>query len=476
MTQTPSQIAIPRAPIALAQWRSSREQRLTLAAASISYIIVILDTSIVNVALERIAVDLATNVAGLQWIVNSYTLTFASLLLSGGTLGDRLGIRRTYMLGLALFTLASAVCGLSPSFAWLLAGRVLQGVGAALLVPCSLALLHHAYPDFTARSKAIALWAGCGAVALAAGPLVGGLLIDLFDWRSIFLVNIPIGLMGLGLTSLANEVQHQRSPRQFDLPGQLMAIVGLGSFVSALIEGPSFGWRSPVIVGDMMVAIVAWASFLVIESRRREPMLPLAFFHDPPFSAVAFISVIGMGCFFGLLFVFSLYFQQVRGYSPIETGVALLPFTVAVSCGNMLSGHFAKTCGPRFLIIAGSLTQIAGYLGMLAAAGASYLALALPLVAIGLGSGIRTPASATALMATVERSRSGIASAVLNVSRQVGVAIGVAVFGALISGPLHLVDGMTVCLWIATCLTAVGAFVVGCAMPGAVAGEPSLPR
>lgn len=475
MTEIPSQIATVSA--APDECRASRNRRLTLAAASVSYIIVILDTSIVNVALQRIGADLATNVAGMQWIVNAYTLTFASLLLSGGALGDRWGIRRTYMLGLALFTLASAVCGLSPSFTALVAGRVLQGVGAALLVPCSLALLHHAYPDFGARSKAIAVWAACGGVALAGGPLAGGLLIDSFDWRSIFLVNIPIGLAGIGLTLLPAEVQDKRSPRRLDIPGQLIAIVVLGSLVSALIEGPSFSWGSPVIVGDMAIAVLAGVSFLVIESHRHEPMLPLGFFRIPAFSALAVISAIGMFCSFGLLFVLSLYFQQVRGYSPIETGVAILPLTLAVTGGNMLSGRLTKTFGPRFLIIVGSLTQIAGFLGMLTVGSeASYPAFDLPLVAMGLGGGVRTPASATALMATVERSRSGIASAILNASRQVGVAMGIAIFGALISGPLQLVEGLRACLWFAAGITAVGAFVIACTLPGVMAAELASPE
>jgi DHA2 family methylenomycin A resistance protein-like MFS transporter len=454
------------------QLQVARDQRLILAAASVSYIIVILDTSIVNVALKRIASDLSTDVAGLQWVVNAYTLTFASLLLTGGTLGDRWGIKRAYMLGLAVFTLASAVCGFSPSFATLMGGRIMQGIGAALLVPCSLALLHHAYPNFAERSKAISLWAGCGGVALAAGPLVGGLLIDAFDWRSIFLVNIPIGLIGIGLTLYSGEMQEQRSRRRLDLLGQVAAVVALGAFVATLIECPSHGATSPEIMTGWIVAALAAVIFLAVEARRQEPMLPLSFFRNPTFSGLAFVSVVGMLCFFGLLFVFSLYFQQERAYSPIETGLALLPFTVAVSAGNVLSGQLAKSFGAKSLIVVGSLVQIVGFLGMLPADGStSYPALVFPLVAIGLGAGLRTPASATALMATVEKPRAGIASGVLNSSRQVGVAMGVAIFGALISGPHHMLGGMTICLWLAVGMTSIAVLVIARTPHGAPTGK-----
>ncbi len=451
---------------------TSKDQRLILAAASVSYIVVILDTSIVNVALKRIGADLSTDVAGLQWIVNAYTLSFASLLLTGGALGDRWGIKRVYVLGLALFTLASALCGFAPTFAHLLGGRALQGVGAALLVPCSLALLHHAYPDFVARSKAIALWAGCGGVALAAGPLVGGVLIDVFDWRSIFLVNIPIGLVGIGLAFCSTEVQEKKSRRQLDLLGQAAAIVALCALVATLIESPSYGWSSPAIMTGSIVAAVAAALFLTVEARRREPMLPLYFFHNPTFSALTFISVVGMLCFFGMIFVFNLYFQQERAYSPIETGIALLPLTVAVSGGNVLSGRLTKSWGPKSLIVAGSLIQIAGFLGMLATdARTAYPILAFPLAAIGLGAGLRTPASATALMATVDKPHSGIASAILNSSRQVGVAMGVAIFGALIAEPHGMFGGMTICLWLTVAMTSLAALVIAWTLHGTPASK-----
>ncbi len=264
-----------------------------------------------------------------------------------------------------MFTLASALCGIAPILGVLTAARVLQGIGAAMLVPCSLTLLNHAYPDPGERAGAIGVWAGCGGAALAAGPLVGGVLIGWLGWRSIFLANVPIGLIGLWMTWRINDSRKAGNPRHLDLSGQLSAILALGTLVAALIEEPSLGWRSPMVLTGAAISITAWIAFLTIEARRAQPMLPLSFFRNGTFSGAAVVAMATTLTFFGLIFVLSLYFQQVRGYSPLRTGLAFLPLTAVVTAGNMVSGRWAKARGFRWPVLAGLGCSIIGFLGML---------------------------------------------------------------------------------------------------------------
>lgn len=427
--------------------------RRVLVATSISYIVVILDASIVNVALERIAHAFSTDISGLQWVVNAYTLTFASLLLSGGTLGDRLGARHVYLAGLAVFTLASALCGFASSQSMLMAARIIQGIGAAMLVPCSLTLLNHAYPNSGDRTHAIGVWAGCGGAALAAGPLVGGVLIDLLGWRSIFLANIPIGVIGIWMTWRIARDEKITTAHHLDLSGQFAAIIALGTLVAVLTEGPAFGWNSPVVLIGAAICVLAWSAFLTIEARRAKPMLPLSFFTNRGFTGSAIVAMATTLTFFGLIFVLSLYFQQVRGYSPFLTGLAFLPLTAVVTAGNMASGRWAKARGPRWPVLMGLCCSITGFLGMVPLTSESpYWSSGLPMLAIGLGGGLITPAATAALMGTVSKDRAGIASGVLNSARQTGAALGVAIFGTLI-GTCHSFEaGMRIAVWAAAAI------------------------
>lgn len=424
--------------------------RRILAATSISYIVVILDASIVNVALERIAHAFSTDISGLQWVVNSYTLTFASLLLSGGTLGDRLGARYIYLTGLAVFTFASALCGFASSQSILVAARILQGTGAAMLVPCSLTLLNYAYPSSGDRAHAIGVWAGCGGVALAAGPLVGGVLIDLLGWRSIFLANIPIGVLGLWMTWRIAPHEKVSTTHHLDLSGQFAAIIALGTLVAIITEGPAFGWDSPVVLIGTAICVLAWIAFLTIETRRAQPMLPLSFFRNGVFTGSSIVAMATTLTFFGLIFVLSLYFQQVRGYSPFLTGLAFLPLTAVVAAGNVASGRWVKARGPRWPVLIGLGCSITGFLGMMPLMSESpYWSSGLPMLAIGLGGGLITPAATAALMGTVSKDRAGIAAGVLNTARQTGAALGVSIFGTLI-GTCHSFEaGMRITVWVA---------------------------
>jgi MFS transporter, DHA2 family, methylenomycin A resistance protein len=435
-------------------------QRRVLAATSISYIVVILDTSIVNVALGSIADAFSTGTAGLQWVVNAYTLTFASLLLSGGALGDRLGARNVYFAGLAVFTLASAFCGAAPNLAALTAARILQGVGASMLVPCCLMLINHAYADPAERGRAIGLWAGCGGAAMAGGPLIGGILIHAFGWRSIFFANVPIGVIGCWLTSRIAADEKTQALRHLDLAGQACAIVALGMLIAVLIEGPSFGWRSPWILGGVAVSVLAGASFVAIESKRAQPMLPLSLFRNRIFSSAALVSMVSALVFYGLIFTLSLYFQQVRGYSPLMTGLTFLPLTALVTAGSMSAARVVRAFGPRWPICAALGIYTLGFLGMLVSTENSpYWLIALPMPAIGFSAGLITPLATTALMNTVDKNRAGIAAGVLNSARQTGAALGVAVFGAMVAALHPFEAGMRTALSVAAVVALLAALV-----------------
>ncbi|HEY2000602.1 MFS transporter [Paraburkholderia sp.] len=420
--------------------------RRVLCATSISYTIVLLDASIVNVALEQIGSTLRSNVAGLQWVVNAYTLSFATLLLTGGTLGDRLGAKPVYLAGLAVFALASALCGFAPNLLTLTLARALQGVGSAMLVPCSLALINRAFPDPAAKASAVGVWMGCGGIAMASGPLLGGILIHWLGWRSIFVVNVPIALAGVWLTrSVNHEAASQRG--HFDVAGQASAIVALGTLIAVLIEGPTLGWRMPLIASGACVSCAAWIAFFVIEKRRAHPMLPLSFFTNPLFSASTTVSMASALVFYGLLFIFSIGYQTMHGYSPLETGLAFLPMTAMVAAGGLTSNRIVKLCGPRAAMCAAFTLYAAGSLTMLAAPPAApyWLAIA-PMLAIGLAAGFISPAATSPAMGTVDTHHAGVAAAVLNSARQSGAALGVAIFGGFITAVQPFASALRVAL------------------------------
>jgi MFS transporter, DHA2 family, methylenomycin A resistance protein len=412
---------------------TQRATRSVLLATSISYVVVLLDASIVNVALGAIGHTLSGGVSGLQWVVSAYTLSFASLLMTGGTLGDRFGARRVYLAGLLIFLLASALCGLAPNLTMLALARALQGAGSAMLVPCSLALINAAYPVPSERAAAVSVWMGCGGVAMASGPLIGGLLIHLLGWRSIFFVNLPVGMLGLWLTlSVDDGVSSQA--RHLDLKGQVAAILALGLLIGVLIEGPVLGWQSVPVLAAIATSGVAWVTFFVIETRTRNPMLPLQFFRNGLFSASTFVSMASAFVFYGLLFTLSLYYQQVRGYSALQTGLAFLPMTGMVAAGGLLSSRLAKRLGGRLSMCFAFGLYAGGALGMTGSNAATpYWYAVVPMLAIGMASGFISPAATSPALGTVEKSRSGIAAAVLNSARQSGAALGVAVFGMFLS-------------------------------------------
>ncbi|MGO1080521.1 MFS transporter [Inquilinus sp. CA228] len=438
-----------------------------LVALSLGIVVVQLDVTIVNVALDQMRDLMDGSVAGLQWVVNGYALAFASLLLTGGALGDRFGARRLYLAGFALFTLASLACGLAPNGTVLIIARVVQGAGAALLVPCSLSLLTHAYQDPRERAKAIGLWGALASTAMVAGPVVGGALIAPFGWRSIFLVNLPVGLVGLWLTLRFTTETEGRHNRALDLPGQVLAIVALVALTGTIIEGEPLGWTHPVVLGGAALFLLSGAAFLLVEARSAVPMMPLGLFRHPTFSAASVIGFLLSCAFYGSIFLLSLYFQGLLGMSPLVTGLAFVPMTGLIAVANIVAGRMAARWGARLPIMLGLGIGMAGY-GALAAVltpAADYGAIWWTLLLIGCGMALAIPPTIAALLATVERNRAGIASGVLNAVRQTGGAVGVAMLG-VISGGGDSIAGMRLAMLLNTGLLVIGLVVaVACIRP-----------
>lgn len=405
---------------------------LTLAAMSLGFGVVQLDVTIVNTTVSSIGASLGGGVTQLQWVVSAYTIAFAGLILAAGALGDRIGAKRTFMAGFAIFTLASLGCALAPSISTLIAARALQGLGAAVLVPNSLALLNHAYPDDEERGKAVGIWAAGASFALTAGPLAGGSLVALVGWRSIFLVNLPIGLAGLWLTWRHARETAPVAGREFDVVGQLSAIGALACLASAVIEGAPLGWTNPWVVAGLCAFVALTALFVFQERRARQPMLPLALFRNRLFSLALGVGLLANIAFYGLIFVLSLYFQKVDDYSPFETGLAFLPMMGAIIPLNLLAARASARFGAPAVISIGAATSAAGCIALCGIArGTSYRALCAPLIAIGAGLGFLVPPLTSMLLGSVEKARSGIAAGVLNATRQTGSVVGVALFGSL---------------------------------------------
>jgi MFS transporter, DHA2 family, methylenomycin A resistance protein len=406
--------------------------RLSLVAACSGYFFVLLDVTIVNVALGHIASDLGSTRAGLQWVVDGYALVLAALMLSTGNLADLYGRRRIFSLGLAGFGIASLLCGVAPGTGTLVVARVLQGLAAAAILPTSLAIVGHAFPGPGERARAIGFWAGVGSLALIAGPILGGVLVDALGWRAIFLLNVPLSVVALLLTRAAVEESSDPSGHGLDVRGQLFGVLFLGLAVFALIEGRRLGWASPGIAAAAVIALLSLGAFLAAERRARRPMLDLGYFRRPGFSAANLgAGLMNLGTL-GALFALSLFLQRVQGNSPLETGLRLLPWLGPLAILAPLSGRLTAVIGPRLPAALGLVAAGVGYL-LLTGVGpdTGFSSLWPPLVLAGVGLAAATPALVTGATAAVPRERSGMAAAVNNTARQVGGAIGVALIGGL---------------------------------------------
>jgi DHA2 family methylenomycin A resistance protein-like MFS transporter len=443
----------PAAPAKEKPGRSSLATSLTLAAMSLGYGVVQLDVTIVNTALNSIGASLGGGVAELQWVVSSYTIAFAAFILTAGALGDRIGAKRIFMAGFAIFTAASVACALAPSAAILIAARAVQGLGAAILVPNSLALLSHTYPDEKKRGRAVGIWAAGASLALISGPLIGGGLIALVGWRSIFLVNLPIGLAGLWLSwRYASETT--RSPqREIDFPGQVAAIASLGCLAGATIEGGTLGWSDPFVISGFVASSLLAILFVLQERRAKQPMLPLSLFRHRLFALTSLVGLLVNVAFYGLIFVFSLYFQRLNGLSPFATGLAFLPMMGAVLPVNLIAARIAERIGAPATIAVGAGLSAMGCIALLGIEpGTSYWRIGGQLAVIGGGLGLLVPPLTSTLLGSVEKSRSGIAAGVLNSTRQTGSVLGVALFGSLVSQEGAFMRGAHASLIVSTCV------------------------
>ena len=420
--------------------RFSGDRRLkvaTILSMCLAMFMVLLDNTVVNVALPSISEDVGTSVAGLQWIVNAYTLLFASFMLTSGALGDLYGRKRVVLAGLALFTFASVLCGLAPNVELLVAARALQGIGAAALLPTTLAIITATFPDDRERAQAIGVWAGVSALALAAGPVLGGVLTDSLGWQSVFFVNLPVGVAAFVVARRVvrdPERPPEAAGRRVDIAGQVLAVVALGSLTCGLIEGPGRGWDSPLILGLLGLAAVAGVTFLAVERRVADPMLPLGLFRNRTFSAA--VAVAGLA-FFGtlsMLVFLSLYFQHVQGYSAVETGLRFLPLEGSIVVVAPLAGRLAGRIGSRWLMTAGmALAGLALILLARVQPGTDYADIWWNLTLLGVGMALTMAPATAAIMGSVASARAGVASAVSNTSRQVGAVFGVAVLGAVLT-------------------------------------------
>ncbi|MEU3370036.1 MFS transporter [Streptomyces sp. NPDC006660] len=394
---------------------------------------VLLDNTIVGAALPDMQHRLHTQLTGLQWIVDAYVLLVAMLLLSGGIFADRFGRKRVYLTGVAVFTVASVLCSLAPSLGWLVAGRVLQGVGAAALSPASLALLAAAHPEPKERVKAIGLWAGLSGVGLAAGPVAGGVLTDAFGWPAIFLVNLPIGavLLLVGLRGL-EETRNPSAPA-IDIPGTALSVLGVGAMTYGLVEGGARGWTSPAILGSFTGAVVLLAAFVAVEARRCAPMLPLRLFQQRLFTVSNTAMIVVGFALMGSSFFFSQFFVYVQGSSILDAGLRTLPLSLAMVIVSPYAGRLAARYGFRAVVTAGLV--LAG-LGLLALgtvhADTGYGNVWWRLGAVGSGFALTMSPLTGAAIQAVSAREGGLASGISSTTRQVGAVLGVAVLGAVV--------------------------------------------
>jgi EmrB/QacA subfamily drug resistance transporter len=419
--------------MALAIFSEERRKWWTLAAVSFGLFMIMLDNTVVNVALPSIQRDLGAGLSQLQWIVTGYALSFAALMLIGGKLADAYGRRRIFVLGIIVFTLASLWCGLADSGEMLIAARIVQGVGAALMNPATLSIIAATFPP-KERGMAIGIWAGVSALALAIGPLVGGLLTEQLSWHWIFFVNVPVGVLGIAASYLLIRESKDETHDSLDLPGLATSALGLFALTYGLIEANTYGWGSARIVGSFAVAALALTSFVVIERRRRSPMLDLTLFRSGTYTGANVAMLLVALAMFGVFFFVSLYMQNVLGYSAVEAGAAFLPMTLVVILVAPVAGKLSDVHGSRWLM-SGGMVLLGLQLLYLSQLGtdASFWNLLPAFLVGGLGMSLTMTPTAAAATRAVPVHKSGVGAAVLNAMRQVGGSLGIALMGAIVA-------------------------------------------
>jgi DHA2 family methylenomycin A resistance protein-like MFS transporter len=415
------------------RWVSRRRQLLVLTAVCMGQFMLQLDTTIVNVALPSIARGLHASTSGLQWVVDGYILALASLLLSSGRMGDRSGHKRVYLAGLAIFALGSGLCALAGSTGELVCFRVLQGIGAAIELPPTLALITATFPHGRERARAVGLWAAAGGLSLVLGPVLGGVLLRAFAWPAVFLVNLPVALAAALLVVIA--VPNTREPRagRLDLPGQALGAASLALLAAAAIQGGRHGISTLLPVVLLVSGVLALAAFVLVERSRAEPMLPLSYFRDSAYATANVAGLIMGFVMFSVLFIFALYFQQVTGYSPLKGGLCFIPLCGAFAVTGPLIGRNIHRTGQWPPMAAGLALLVLGVLLLLRLGiHSGYGAVWPAFLIIGIGYGITSTPMAAAVLGAVPPGRAGMASSTMNTARQIGGVFGIAILGSLL--------------------------------------------
>jgi EmrB/QacA subfamily drug resistance transporter len=443
----------------------------TLGAVAVGLFMIMLDNTIVNVALPSIERSLHMSISSLEWIVTAYALTFAALLITGGKLGDMYGRRKMFVFGLAIFTLASLACGLAPSAGFLIGARAVQGIGAALMNPATLSIITATFPP-KERGQAIGIWAGVSAMALAIGPLLGGLIVDNINWHWIFYVNVPVGVVGIVVArffiSESRDTSHEQS---IDLPGLVTSGLALLALSYALIEGNKHGWMSAEILGLFAGAAVLLASFVLLEMRQRLPMLDLSLFRIGSFAGANLVAMLVSLGMFGVFFFVSLYVQNVLGYSPTKAGAIFLPMTVLIILVAPIAGKLSDRIGSRWLMGAGMSTLgVSLLLYQRIGLHTGFWSLLPQLLLGGVGMALTMSPMTSAAMGSVPVDKAGVGSGVLNSFRQVGGSLGIALMGAILLSYAHptgskqvasqqFVNGLHAALAVSAVITFAGAAV-----------------
>jgi len=426
----------------------TKTQRFTLATTSLGLFMIYLDALIVNVALPAVQSDFKVGEAGLQWVVTAYSLGMAIAMMSAGTAADIYGRRRLYLAGIALFTAASAACSIASSLELLNLARAVQGIAAATVNVTSLALVSAAFSDPKLKAWAIGIWTAIASTAIAIGPTLGGFMVQQTGWRSIFMINVPVGLVVLALTwSFVAESCDER-PRRFDIPGQLLFIMAVGAFAFAVIEGPQAGWLSGEILTLFAVAGAALAAFIFCERRSTDPMIDLMLFRDRTYSlAIITIFAVLFGTY-GMLLVITQYLQNVRGFSPTDAGLLLLPFSSSLMIVSLTAGKLVGVVGSRRLILLGLASEIVGLAVLIAGLQVSMVAVGAGLLFVGVGAGLCLTPITSLAMTAVPPERAGMASGIMSVQRALGSTVGFAVLGSILAAALtatlsaHLADAL----------------------------------
>jgi EmrB/QacA subfamily drug resistance transporter len=411
---------------------------LVLAICCLSLFIVGLDSTIVNVALPAIGRDLHASVAGLQWVIDGYTLILASLLMLSGATADRVGRRRIFQVGLAVFTVGSGLCSLAPGLGWLIAFRMVQAVGGSMLNPVAMSIITNTFTDRAERARALGAWGGTFALSVALGPVLGGLLVDSVGWRGVFWVNIPVGLAAIALTARFVPESRAARARRPDPVGQGLIIVMLGSLTYAIIEGPTDGWHSPAILALFAVSATTLAVFVAYELRRTEPVLDPRFFRSAPFAGAVLTAISAFAALGGFLFLATLYLQDVRGMSALVAGLHMVPMAALMAVGAVVSSRILARRGGRLPTLAAGAGIAAG--GALLAGITTTWSTTQIIIAFsvfGLGSGMVNAPITQAAVSGMPFAQAGVASGIASTSRQIGSSLGVAIAGSILAANLH---------------------------------------